>query len=75
MIIIFYTSVSLAQENILSSGGNNETSSGTVNYSIGLMYFKDATGIGGNSFSGMQIPYEIIEQLSIDENQIITLKV
>ncbi|WP_299115640.1 T9SS type A sorting domain-containing protein [uncultured Winogradskyella sp.] len=56
-----------AQENILSSGSNNESASGKVTYSVGLIHYKEATGTGGSASVGAQIPFEVSEVLSIDD--------
>jgi len=64
-----------AQENILSSGNESVSSTGKVSYSVGLIHYKEATGTGGSSSVGSQIPFEVIEALSIDDFNTITLKV
>ncbi len=56
-----------AQETVLSSGSESESSSGKVTYSVGLIHYKEVTGIGGSLSAGTQIPDEVSEVLSIDE--------
>ncbi|MGB1307401.1 MAG: T9SS type A sorting domain-containing protein [Oceanihabitans sp.] len=75
VVIILTSSVSIAQQSVLASGKNIQSTTGTVTYSVGLTHFKDATSNAGSSSSGMQIPYEVIEQLSIDETSSIALKI
>lgn len=64
-----------SQQHILSSGNNRISSSGTVTYSVGLIHFKEATGSGGSSSVGSQIPYEILETLNVDEENLVSLHV
>lgn len=59
--------LTLAQENVLASGLNTQSSSGTVTYSVGLIHYKEAEGIGGSSSTGVQIPYEVTEVLSVNQ--------
>ena len=55
-----------AQENVLSSASESESSTGKVSYSVGLIHYKEATGIGGSTSVGSQIPFEA-SVLSIDD--------
>lgn len=75
LFIFLIVHTSFAQQNVLASGGDNTTTNGTASYSVGLIHYKSATGPGGTSSTGTQVPFEIVQQLSIDENQIITLQV
>ncbi|WP_299521518.1 T9SS type A sorting domain-containing protein [Winogradskyella sp.] len=64
-----------AQNHVLSSGSDSESSAGKVTYSVGLIHYKEATGTGGSLSVGSQIPFEVSETLSIDEFNNLTLKV
>ncbi len=66
LLLFCFTFQISAQENILSSGSDSVSSSGKVTYSVGLIHYKEATGTGGSSSVGAQIPYEVSEVLSID---------
>lgn len=66
---------SMAQNNVLSSGKNNASSSGKVTYSVGLVHYKEATGTGGSSSSGTQIPLEVLQTLSLDTNNLVSLAI
>jgi len=70
----FVVSFSFSQQTVLSSGNSSESSSGKVTYSVGLIHYKDANGTGGSSSSGTQIPFEILETLSLDEQNLVSLK-
>lgn len=59
--------LSFAQQNVLSSGSESTSAAGTISYSVGLIHYKDAEGIGGSSSAGSQIPFEIIQTLSISD--------
>ncbi|PKP27036.1 MAG: hypothetical protein CVU03_00360 [Bacteroidetes bacterium HGW-Bacteroidetes-2] len=48
-----------AQSNPVSSGGDATGAGGTLSYSIGQVVYTTATGSGGISNQGVQIPYEI----------------
>ena len=68
-------SLTFAQQNIVSSGNNSASSSGEVTYSVGLLHYKEALGSGGSSSVGAQIPLEILQLLSTDEENLVSLKV
>jgi hypothetical protein len=48
-----------AQQAILSSGGNNSGSGGSVSYSVGQVVYTTNTGTSGSVASGVQQPIEI----------------
>ncbi len=58
---------SFGQEHILSSGLNINNSNGSVSYSVGLIHYKDASGIGGSTLVGSQLPFEVSELLSVQD--------
>jgi hypothetical protein len=64
-----------AQSNVLSSGKKAEASTGKVTYSVGLVHYKEASGAGGSSNAGAQIPIEVLETLSLDSNHLISVSV
>ncbi|MEM9680162.1 MAG: T9SS type A sorting domain-containing protein [Bacteroidota bacterium] len=62
-----------SQQHVITSGENNQSSSGKIAYSVGVINYKNATGSGGSSFSGPQIPFEVTPVLSIDNQDIISV--
>lgn len=68
------SAIGFSQQSVLSSGQNSESSSGKVTYSVGLIHYKEASGAGGASSAGSQIPFEIIETLSLDDENLLSLK-
>ncbi|WP_296381873.1 T9SS type A sorting domain-containing protein [Winogradskyella sp.] len=66
-IVFCFTFGLSAQESILSSGSESMSSSGKVTYSVGLIHYKEANGLGGSSSAGAQIPYEVSQVLNIDD--------
>jgi len=58
-IILFCLQAINAQNNPVSSGGDATGAGGTLSYSIGQVVYTTATGSGGTSNQGVQIPYEI----------------
>ncbi|MCT4628505.1 T9SS type A sorting domain-containing protein [Winogradskyella sp.] len=64
-----------AQENVLSAGNESESSNGKVTYSVGLIHFKEATGTGGSSSTGTQIPFEVSEVLKVEAFKNLVTKV
>lgn len=51
----------LAQQGVISSGGNATGTGGTVSYTIGQTDYNVASGTNGNIIQGMQQPFEISE--------------
>lgn len=64
-----------AQSNVLSSGKKGESSSGKVTYSVGLIHYKEASGTGGSSNAGAQIPLEVLQTLSVDTNNLVSISI
>ncbi|MEO1030754.1 MAG: T9SS type A sorting domain-containing protein [Bacteroidota bacterium] len=64
-----------AQEHVLSSGLDSESSAGKVTFSVGLIHYKEASGPGGSTSVGTQIAFEVSEVLSINDYSDLTLKV
>lgn len=79
-IIFLFTIVGFAfqlsaQENVLSSGSENESSTGKVTYSVGLIHYKETTGTGGSTSTGIQIPYEVSQVLRVEDFENLVAKV
>ena len=73
IVLCFSWQLSLAQENVLSSGSEAESADGKVTYSVGLIHYKEATGSGGSTSVGAQIPSEISQVLGVNEfNELIS---
>lgn len=70
----FIVSLSFSQQTVLTSGNNSQSSTGKVTYSVGLIHYKDSSGTGGSSSAGTQIPFEVLETLSLDEQNLVTIK-
>ena len=60
-------SSSLAQEVIPAAGGNGTGSGGSVNYSIGQLFYKIHPGTDGSVAEGVQQPWEISVVTGIPE--------
>ena len=49
----------LAQEIVLTAGGNIAGSGGSVSYSVGQIFYTNNAGLDGSVIQGVQQPYEI----------------
>lgn len=56
---------SYAQSDVITSGGNASSASGSVSYTIGQVDFISASGANGNINQGVQQPYEIFGPLEL----------
>jgi len=63
-----------AQVAFLGAGGTASGNGGKVSYSIGLIFYRPATGTGGSVNEGIQLPYEIYNASGIEEGNGITLQ-
>ena len=75
MAVLGFTINMTAQEHVLSSGLESASTTGKVSYSVGLIHYKEASGIGGSTAIGAQIPNEVSELLSIDDFNSLTIQV
>lgn len=66
-ILIFYMTASLAQETVISAGGDGTGSGGTVAYSIGQILHTSINVTSGGIIHGVQQPYEISVVTGLDE--------
>jgi hypothetical protein len=73
LFLTFYCTLIFSQENVISSGNKISSSYGTLNYTIGLLNYKEISGTGGTSSSGTQLPYEISTVLSTNDENLISL--
>ncbi len=64
------TSLSLAQENTVASGGNATGSGGSTSYSLGHVLYTTNTGTNGSVAQGVQQPYEITVITGVNETAI-----
>lgn len=62
-----------AQEAILTKGGNNSGTAGSVSYSIGQVTYQTFSGTNGTIAQGVQQPFEISVVTAIEETEDITL--
>ncbi|WP_299366955.1 T9SS type A sorting domain-containing protein [Winogradskyella sp.] len=74
LTLLGFTLQIAAQEHVLSSGLDSESSSGKVTYSVGLIHYEEATGTGGSTSVGSQIPFEV-SVLSINNYSNLTFEV
>jgi len=73
-ILICLGALSLqAQEIITSTGGNITGSGGSVNYSIGQLFYQVLESTGGSVTEGAQQPYEISVITALEDMQGISL--
>jgi hypothetical protein len=64
-----------AQVSINATGGNAAGSGGSVNYSVGQVFYTTNTGTSGSVAQGVQQPYEISVVTGIEEAKGINLSV
>ncbi|RNC88052.1 MAG: T9SS C-terminal target domain-containing protein [Winogradskyella sp.] len=67
--------VSVAQENVTSSGKSSQSASGKSAYSVGLIHYKPSEGPGGSSSTGSQVSFEVLTSLSLDTEELISLNI
>ena len=67
LIFLLVSHFIFSQSNVLTSGKEVSSNSGTVTYSVGLVNFKEATGSGGSLHHGIQHISEIVNVLHISE--------
>ncbi len=60
LFLLFVFANANAQQAVVASGGNATGSGGTASYSIGQVVYTTASGSGGSSNQGVQIPFEIV---------------
>lgn len=64
-----------AQEAVLTAGGNDSCSGGSVSYSVGQIFYTTDAGTNGLVAQGVQQPYEISVVTSLEEVKDINLTV
>lgn len=75
LLYCFLPATLMAQEAVLSSGGDVQNSSGSISYSIGQIAYQQFDGNGKSLAEGVQQPYEIsvvsnIASLSYEDIQL-----
>ncbi|NIJ46047.1 hypothetical protein FHR24_002525 [Wenyingzhuangia heitensis] len=60
-----------AQENMVAVGGEIKTTGGTVNYSVGQVFYTNSVGSSGSVEQGVNQPYTISSTLGVDEKYIL----
>jgi hypothetical protein len=63
-----------SQQTVSASGGNASGSGGSVSYSVGQVAYSNQTGSNGSSVQGVQQPYEISVETSIEEARDMSLE-
>ena len=67
-------STTSAQVAFLNAGGTASGNGGKASYSVGLIFYRPATGTGGSVSEGIQQPYEIYTPGGMEEGIGITLQ-
>lgn len=57
---LFFSCLTYAQSNIVSSGGDGNSASGSFSYSLGQIDDQYLSGSGGSASSGVQQSYEVL---------------
>ena len=63
-----------SQKVFVSSGGGGSGSGGSVNYSLGQIFYTVASGSTGHAFQGIQLPYEIYQITDIIKSNDVRLQ-
>jgi hypothetical protein len=63
-----------SQQAVSASGGSASGSNGSVSYSVGQVVYSNQSGSNGSSLQGVQQPYEISVETSIEEARNISLE-
>jgi hypothetical protein len=78
--LIFIASIALqtiafTQSSMNSSGGDISNADGSVAFSIGIPVYTNNEGVDGSIAQGVQHTYDVEDDLSINENALILMKV
>ncbi|NLI23884.1 MAG: T9SS type A sorting domain-containing protein [Bacteroidales bacterium] len=73
MCFFCFSGLLWSQQVILSSGGTINGSGGSVSFSLGQVFYTEASGTGGSALQGIQIPFEIYVVTGIDESSLMHL--
>lgn len=57
---LMFSSFTFAQSNVVGSGGDGSSATGTFSYSLGQIDYTYLTGTGGSASSGVQQSYELL---------------
>jgi hypothetical protein len=63
------------QQNVVSSGANASSSSGSVSFSVGLIHYEEASGSGGTTSPGIQNISEVLATLSVSLETLESIKI
>ena len=74
IMLISGMNVVIAQEAVLTSGGDASSTNGSVSYSVGQMVYTTITGTDGSVAQGVQQPYEISVSTAIKNTEDILLE-
>jgi len=67
LLVLFFTSLLIAQETPVSSANESTGSNGSVMYSVGLLTVKTLESSEGSVSQGPQVPIEVLQLLSIND--------
>lgn len=65
-VVLLISSFGMAQEVVSTSGGDNSSSGGSTNYTIGQVTYSTNTGSTGSVLQGVQQPFEIQTVLGME---------
>ena len=66
LMFAFFLNVQ-AQQNVVSSGGDASSATGSISYSVGQVQYKTIESDSGIVTEGVQQPYEIFEIVAVEE--------
>ena len=75
LLSLITSSLSYAQSDVVTSGGNASSTSGSVSYTIGQVDYISAAGTTGNINQGVQQPYEIYGPLEVISIEGLTIEI
>ena len=75
LLSLITSSLSYAQSDVVTSGGNASSTSGSGSYTIGQVDYISAAGTTGNINQGVQQPYEIYGPLEVISIEGLTIEI
>ena len=59
LLVLFISGSIFAQDRTTASGGDANSASGSISYSVGLIDYIEISGMNGSVYQGVQQPYEL----------------
>ena len=72
-LLLFSPFLAYSQEAVVVAGGNTESSEGSISYSVGQVFYITIENEDGTVSQGVQHPFEIFVETSIDEEDQISI--